>query len=131
MAFLLVTGCAQTVRFKLVDAVTAKPLAGVNTTWRQDSHDLILGSYQYGPTNLPPSSQDGVVVVKGVYKKKTSRLIFSRNGYATVYAGYSRGVLTRAGSLDPRLRDGEFALSGELTLVPPTNGFITIQMSPQ
>ncbi len=128
---LFVTGCAQTVQFRAIDAVTGEPLEGVSTSWRQDSHDLVFGSYHYGPTNLPPSSEDGVVVVRGIYTKKTSRFIFSREGYSTVYALYSRRALTKAEGLDPINRDTEFILSGDLTLVTSTNGLITVEMRPR
>jgi hypothetical protein len=130
-ALLFVAGCTHTVQFRTVDATTGQPLAGVIASWRQDSHDLVLGSYHYGPTNLPPSSAQGAITVGGIYPKKASRFIFSKSGYLTVYGIYGSDELTRANSLSQVDRDGEFILTGDLNLVLPTNGFIIIQMSPR
>jgi hypothetical protein len=134
---LFVAGCAHTVRFKAVDTTTGKPLAGVDTSWRQDSYDLLFGAYHFGPTNLPPSGKDGVIAANGIYKKKVNLFIFSRSGYSTVYGGYYLGgILTRysAGCFEQAdhtnsiaLRRG-FIIEEPLTRVSPTNGFIIVRM---
>jgi len=137
---LLVAGCAHTIHFKAVDAATGHPLAGVVTSWRQDSYDLLLGAYHFGPTNLPPSREDGVIVVDGIYKKKVSKFIFSRSGYATVYGGYYMGGIFTRYSGDSFSRADHtnsvsgwsgFILEEPLTSVSPTNGFIVVRMSSQ
>jgi hypothetical protein len=56
-------GRAKTIsiNIKTVDARTSRPLAGVSTRWMEERQDLILGTHRFGPTNLPPSAQDGVI----------------------------------------------------------------------
>jgi hypothetical protein len=124
----LAAGCARTVQFKAVDEATGRPLAGVDTSWRQDSRDSLLGSYHYGPANLPPSKEDGVIVVDGIYRRKLNEFIFSRDGYATVYGIYSRGIFGRADRTNSVSVLRGFIPDGPLTNVPPTNGFIAVQM---
>jgi hypothetical protein len=130
---LFVAGCAHTIKFKAVDAATGQPLAGVVTSWRQDSYDLLLGrAYHYGPTNLTASAEDGIVVVGGIYKRKVSKFILSRNGYATVYGGYHvGGNFTRAEHTNSISTSTGFILKEPLISVPLTNGSIVVQMHPQ
>jgi hypothetical protein len=136
-SLLLFAGCAhpRTIYFKTVNMATGQPLAGVNATWAQDSYDLVLGVYRYGPTNLPPSSDDGIIVVNGVRKNKGCKFIFSKNGYAKVYGFYRTGdTFARAEHIDTTILDPKwdcFIFEGPMTEIFPTNGLIVIQMKPQ
>ena len=125
------TGCASTVTFKAVDAVTNQPLAGVNTVWRMDSIDfLYITRHHFGPTNLPPSTENGVVVVNGPHKYAASRFIFSRDGYAPVYGIYYNDSMACAEHIYPALIGG-FNITAPVSYVSPTNGVIVVRMSPQ
>jgi len=126
-ALLLVAGCARSIQFKAVDETTGQPLAGVATTWRQDSRDLV-GRYHSGPTDLPISKEDGMIAVDGVYRRKLSEFIFSRDGYAPVYGIYSRGIFGRADQTNSAPTSRGFIPEGTLTNVPPTNGLIAVVM---
>jgi hypothetical protein len=126
---LLLTGCAHTITFKVVDAASGRPVSGVAANWRQDSADLLLGTYHFGPTNLPPSGEDGVVVVRGIYRGKQNRFIFSKSEYATVYGIYSMGRRFSESNQTNSIAgwDG-FILEEPLTGITPTNGVIVIRM---
>ena len=92
---LLVAGCSHTLRFKTVDATTEKPLAGVALKWEDRQKDLIFGTAHFGPTNLPPSGDDGLIVVVGVHKKRVTAFDFTKPGYVGVSCFYSGGSLAR------------------------------------
>jgi hypothetical protein len=129
LALLLVAGCAKTIsiNIKTIDAKTGKPLAGVSTSWMEEHQDLILGSHRFGPTNLPPSNQDGVIRVDKLNTHMGSRFIFSCPGYAPVYALYCDGSMALAGRVSFLPRN-EFVLEGNLVSVGPTNGYFLVQM---
>jgi hypothetical protein len=135
----LLTGCASTVVFKAVDIATSQPLAGVNTVWRMDSHDYLdITTYHFGPTNLPTSKEDGIIVVGGIYKGKASRFIFSRDGYAPVYGIYYDDSMVRADHIYPDVfkppfdeHTWGFNIKAPVSYIKATNGVIIVQMSPQ
>jgi hypothetical protein len=129
----------ETIAFKTIDAATGQPLAGVSTVWRMDSYTFLGNStFHYGQTNVPPSGEDGVIVIDGIYKSKTSKFIFSRTGYATVYGIYLDGSLDRAEHIntnDNRYPFTEqnfgFMVSAPVSHVWPTNGVYVIRMIQQ
>src|SRR4051812_35552435 len=82
----LVTGCSHTLRFQAVDATTRQSLPGVSTTWHEHAYNLLTGSsHETGPTNLPPSAADGIIVISNVHKEWANRIVFSKADYHTVY----------------------------------------------
>jgi len=137
---LLVTGCVSTITLKVVDAATGHPLAGVDTVWRQDSYNLFFGAYHYGPTNLAPSTEDGVIMVDGIHNGDANEFIFSRNGYGTLYGRYLTGglftqyhasIFTLANHTNAVYSQTfGFVLEGPLSNVSPTNGVIVVHMHP-
>jgi hypothetical protein len=135
----LLTGCASTVVFKAVDAATSQPLAEVRTIWRMDSRDYLdITTYHFGPTNLPPSMEDGIIVVGGIYKGKASRFIFSRDCYAPVYGIYYEDSMARADHIYPDIfkppfdeHTWGFNIKAPVSYITPTNGVIIVRMSPQ
>jgi hypothetical protein len=125
---LLATGCARTIQFKAVDAATGQPLPGVATSWSQDSNHGWLGEYHFGPTNLPPSKEDGIIIIDGIHRTKLNEFIFSRNGYAPVYGVDSHSIFGRADRTNSVSVPHGFVPDGPLDNVRPTNGFIIVQM---
>lgn len=128
---LVAVGCAHDICFKTVDATTGAPLPGTSGSWRQDRHDIVLGLASYGPTNLPPSGQDGVIHVHGLRRNWTSRFVFTHPGYSNVYGIYSRGGL----GLDERVWDagegrftGQFTLEGKLATASLSNGCFVVPL---
>lgn len=127
--FLLATGCASTIQLKVVDAKTSQPLAGVSAVWREDVYDLILGKFQTGPTNLPPSNDSGIITINDVHKKRIGRLILSHPGYLTVYGAYSAGRLEFSGAIrPPPLPQDRFILEDPRIWASLTNGCFLIPM---
>ena len=129
---LILAGCAHTmsahtISIKAVDSATSQPLAGVSTWWRQDYKDLLLGSSHYGPTNLPPSQENGVINIRGLHPTWSSRFIFSCCGYSNVYAICSGDTLTLADQITS-LPGDQFILEGPLTSITPSNGCFIIPM---
>jgi hypothetical protein len=126
---LLVTGCVSTIRLKVVDEKTSQPLAGVSTMWREDVYDLIFGRFQTGPTNLPLSSDSGVITIKGVHKRRVGRFILSHPGYATIYGVYSTGYFDLSKGIRPSpLPQDRFVLEEPTVTVGPSNGCFLVEM---
>jgi hypothetical protein len=120
----------KTIHFKAVDEATGRPLAGVNTSWKQDSNDFSSVQFGHDSTNLPPSMEDGEIEVDGLYEDQINRFIFSRNGYATVYGTSEIGGddLIRSDHTNSYSDWSGFILEEPLTSVKPSNGFIVVQM---
>src|SRR5207302_9601841 len=126
----LAISCARTLRIKTVDAATGQPLAGVSTSWRQDYNGYFRLEHE-GPTNLPPSWQDGIIRIEGVHRYWGSRFIFSCPGYSNVYGFYSVGRLGLAESvtyLPSGPLEDEFILEGKPTSASLSNGCFLIPM---
>ena len=131
-ALLLATGCTTTLHFKTVDAHTGQPIAGVSTTYQDHVYDLLLGSFHFGPTNLPPSTGDGVVVVHGVHKRRVSTFDFSRPGYQSVEYAYAGGRFGRENGTNSIVTpSGEVYKLHRWMDVPPTNGWFVVKMDSQ
>jgi hypothetical protein len=126
---LFTAGCARTLCIKTVDATTGRPLPGVQTRWTADYHDLLLGSYHYGPTNLPPSNESGEIEIQKLKSKYTSRFVFFHAGYGNVYGVNSRGTLT-LGTTIQTFSDGVFILNGNLVSAGTSNGCFIVEMKP-
>ena len=127
---LVAVGCAHTICLKTVDATTGAPLAGTSVSWRQDRHDIVLGLASYGPTNLPPTREDGIVEAVGMRRNWSSSFVFTHPGYSNVYGGYSRGTLTlaeRTHALEGRFK-GQFILEGKLTTAFLSNGCFVVPL---
>ena len=123
-------GCAnQSICIKAVDASTQKPLAGVTTEWREHRHQMFRPLTHYGPTNLPPSGQDGLIEVRGLHQNWLSTFVFSCPGRSNVYGRYSEGVLNVGKNVvyyPPGELDGEFRFSGDAETAIKTNGCFVI-----
>ena len=129
MVLLLATGCTTTLRFKTVDAHTGQPIAGVTTIYEDHVYDLLMGSFHFGPTNLPASTADGVVVVRGVHKRRVSTFDFSRPGYSSAQYAYAGGRFGRHdGTNSIATTSGEVYMLAHWVDVPPTNGWFVIRM---
>ena len=97
---LVVTGCAQTLFVKTIDASTGRPLASVTTSWQQAYHGILHYGHE-GPTNLPPSGQDGLVNVGELHRNWSGSLIFTCSGYSNVYGEFtSKGKLILAEQIE-------------------------------
>jgi hypothetical protein len=126
----LSTGCVSTIRLKVVDAKTSRPLAEVSAVWREDVYDLILGQFQTGPTNLAPSSDNGTITINRVHKKRIGRLILSHPGYATLYGAYSTRVLELSeGIRPPPLPQDRFILEDPKIAEQQSNGLFVVPMT--
>ena len=127
---LVAVGCAHNICLKTVDATTGAPLAGTSVSWRQDRHDIVLGLASYGPTNLPPSGQDGVVEAVGLQRNWVSSFVFTHPGYSNVYGIYSGGKLglaERVSGLEGRFK-GQFILEGKLATASLSNGCFVVPL---
>ncbi|EEF61724.1 hypothetical protein Cflav_PD4764 [Pedosphaera parvula Ellin514] len=123
-------GCAHNrqICIKVVDAQTRTPLAGVQTTWRQDRSDLFRGSAHIAPTNLPPSGPDGIIRVEaqpGVTWKGS--FIFSCPGCQKLYGFYAPKYLNLAETVDDE--DGDFVLEQPIVSAAVTNGCFIVPMA--
>src|SRR5690349_7267506 len=93
---LIATGCAHALCVKIVDASTGKPLVGVSTSWQQYYHRY-YHSGREGPTNLPPSGEDGVITFGKLHQGWTSYFVLACPGYSNVYGCFPvRGKLHMA-----------------------------------
>ena len=122
-------GCAHTLRLRVVDAGCEQPLNGVETSWREDKVDLLLGAYQRGPTNLQPSTKEGLVTVGEIHPKWVGRFKFNYPGYAPLYGIYSGGSLSLGTKTKANVRGERFVLEGPVTSAPSSNGVFTVPMS--
>jgi len=128
---LLVTGCQQTICLRVTDATNNQPLPGVAAVWREDSAINLLTDrwHQTGPTNMPPSSDNGVITITQVHEKWFSRFILSHSGYATTYGIYYRGTLNLAQRIKSEpLPQDIFLLEQPITKVGATNGYFTVPL---
>ncbi len=128
---LLAMGCTHTLCFRAVDAATKEPLAGVTTEWRQDRDAMFAKSLSSGPSNLPPSGDDGVIKIAGLHKNWSTRFTLKCTGYSNVYGDYSGmyglGLSGRITDFDDEYK-GQFILEGKLTGGVLTNGCFLIPM---
>ncbi len=114
-----------TLHFKTIDARTERPLAGVNLKWVDHRNDLI-----FGPSHcLPPSGDDGLIVVVGVHKGRLTTFDFTKDGYRGVSCFYSGGNLGQVDGTNSILTDSGFVY-GFPRVVPisPTNHLFIIRM---
>ncbi len=84
-----------------------------------------------GPTNLPPSSQDGIIDVGRVHRNWQITFIFSRAGYSSVYGVYGVGKLALATNVvyyPPGQFEGQFFLDGELKSAVKNDGCFLVPM---
>jgi hypothetical protein len=133
---LLVNGCAQTqtVRLRVVDGTTSKPMSGVSAQWREDSaYNMLTGHrHQTGPTQLPLSNEEGVILVRGVHNEWVSRFVVWHPGYATNYGIYSPDKLELAQRIKPSpLPQDRFILDDARYSVGPSNGYFEIPLQKQ
>jgi hypothetical protein len=128
----VLAGCAHSIRIKAVDATTGQPLVGVATEWRQNRHQMFQRIAHTAPTNLPPSGQEGLIEVRGIYRTWNSQFVFSLPGYSTVYGHYYSGgdlnLSTQVSRIPSGLFAGEFYLEGKLEAVGKTNGCFLVRM---
>jgi hypothetical protein len=125
-------------RFRAVDATTREPLSGVNAMWTQVGYGMFQQTKQEGPTNLPPSGQNGIIIVQGLRAPVSglhnwhSYFIFSCSGFSNVYGTYEGpplglGERKRNFDLHGALKDA-FFLEGHLTSIFPSNGCFLVPM---
>jgi hypothetical protein len=94
LGMLLLAGCTKTLHFAVRDAATGSPLPGVTTSWHEHRLNPLTGySHETGPTNLPPSGDDGLVTISGVHEHWSNRFSFSCSGYRTIYGRYHSGIV--------------------------------------
>jgi hypothetical protein len=130
---LVLAGCTHTLRLRAVDAATKEPLSGVNTRWTQVRYGMFIRAKQEGPTNLPASGQDGMIVVGGLHSSWLNwhnYFAFSCSGFSNVYGIYEGpplGLGERIFKLDGELKDA-FILEGNLTSIFQSNGCYVIPM---
>ena len=126
-------GCASTstLHFRTVDARTGEPIAGVTTTYSNYVYDMVFGGYyHFGPTNLPPSNGNGVIIVQGVPKYRVNVFDLSCLGYQNLQCVYSAGTFCwEDGTNRFVANDGEVFLSRRCLTIPPTNGWFVIRLN--
>src|SRR2546421_3140493 len=127
---LLTVGCAHTISLKFVDSKTHEPLAGVSTRWLQARVQMFQTLKQEGPTNLPPSGDNGTITIKGLRHWWESEFIFTCTGYSNVYGFYDTSM-----RLAPRIQPlpmigvpDYFLLPGDVTMASKSNGVFLIEM---
>jgi hypothetical protein len=101
-------------------------------TWRQDSaYNLLTGKrHEAGPTNLPPSTVDGYIIVNGAKRSWFSRFILSSGGYATTYGIYHEGKLELSQRIrPPPLPQDRFVLDYPIVNSGISNGYFLVPMS--
>jgi hypothetical protein len=129
---LALAGCAnQSIRIKAVDASTRKPLAGVTTEWREHRHQMFRPVTHFGPTNLPPSDQDGLIEVRSFHRNWLSAFVFSSPGYSTVYGTYAGGYLnfgTNVTHCTNGIFATEFLFNDDPKMATKSNGCFIVSM---
>ena len=125
------TGCANRISIKIVtlDSTTGQPIAGVSTRWLESHHDIVLGSHYYGPTNLPTTTENGIVQVENLNTNWGSTFTFTRSGYSSVYAFYGNEHLTVAKQVKVDTIGG-FIFNGNFSVINSSNGFFVVKMDP-
>lgn len=124
---LLVTGCAHTLCIKVIDATNGKSVVGVSTLWHEHVYDLLTGRHQTGPTNLPPSSDLGLITIPNVHKHWANTLVFSKPGYRTVYGNYIDSKVWLSIRMHT-FSDNENVLDDPMTQAALTNGCFVVPM---
>jgi hypothetical protein len=129
---LVAAGCARTLCVKVVDASSGRPLSGVSASWQQYYHGYFHTGHE-GPTNLPPSGDDGLIRVGELHRNWSSYFIFSCPGYSTVYGEFtpSRGQMIVADEIKyfpPGRFAGEFYLKGNMTSTSQSNGCFVVPL---
>lgn len=131
-ASLVLVGCAHTICIKVVDADTKKPLAGVSTWWLQCRQQMFAPIKHEGPTNLPPSGNDGIIKLTRVHRWWVNELAFSCPGYSNVYGiCYLRGEMSLGNAKSDFPGDflePEFFLQGTVTGASRSDGCYTVPM---
>ena len=91
-ALALVTGCAHTVSFKVVDANSHAPLANVSVKWVKISSGWFL-SIDTKTLELPNTTTNGSIKLTGVHE--SHNIHFNRDDYwpANVFVGKNKRVL--------------------------------------
>lgn len=129
---LFMAGCTSTstLHLRTVDAKTGEPIVGVSTTYSNYVYDLLWGYYHFGPTNLPPSNTNGVIIVHRVPKYRVNVFDLSFPGYQNLECVYSAGKFCwEDGTNRIVANDGEVFLSRRCLEIPPTNGWFVIQLN--
>ena len=124
-------GCAGTLCVKLVDASNGRPLAGVSTSWQQYYHGYFHLKRE-GPTNLPPTVQDGLITVGDLHRNWSSSFIFACPGYSNVYGELtSKGKLILADKVEYYPSEkfaGQFYLKEGLVPASQSNGCFVVPL---
>lgn len=83
-------GCVRTLRLRMVDESTGRPVASVHTSMSQFRADMLHSPGELGPVNLPSSDDNGMIIVRGFHKSLwLSQFTFSCRGYLTSYGQYN------------------------------------------
>jgi hypothetical protein len=89
---------------------------------------MLTGKHHWtGPTNLPPSSEDGSVTIHGVHGWANS-LIFSHPGYVTLYGNYNDSKLWLGEELDV-ITTNATLIKAPVVEAQNTNGYYLIPMA--
>ena len=86
----ILTGCAQTLRLKVVDATDNRPLEGVAMTWIKVQPGLLKGIHsERMDLQLPPSANG--VPIRDVGKQENHTFILMKPGYQKATVVYHAG----------------------------------------
>ncbi len=126
---LIASGCAQTLRFKAVDARNGRPLANVHTRLEKWSWNDFRDRFgrSYGETNLPTSQPDGTITAKvSTGWSRRTTFYFSKTGYSDVWCTY-HGF---EGSFERPTSTNAFYLLMNVHF-REKNGIVTVPLCPQ
>ena len=79
-AVIFTLGCAQSLRFSVVDSATRKPLEGVEVEWLRVTPGF-LKEVHLSSNKLSQSRGTGTVEANSVSRKGSHNFIFSKSGY--------------------------------------------------
>jgi hypothetical protein len=122
------TGQTSAIRLKVVDARTGEPVPGVTAVWREDEDDLLVGHFQTGPTNLPPSNSGGYITIEPVKAKMVGRLTLSCVGYTTAYGIYSDGSLGTSDNIQPPPMPQDLFTLDDTQTAGKVDGYFLVRM---
>lgn len=90
VCFLLCSGCATEMRFKVVDARSEMPLSDVRVTLDAEMEDLVLG-YADDKTSVGSTNSDGLTMSVPLNASRSNSLTFEKQGYSGACAHWSGG----------------------------------------
>lgn len=86
----LASGCAQSLRFSVIDAETQKPLQRVEVEWRKTTPGF-LKDVHFDTARIAQPHDAGFVEVNGVSHKGSHNFIFTKPGYQPTRFVFAHG----------------------------------------